>query len=225
MDPEEVELVADELNLSIDEAKLLLEQQRDFAVIVDLLHEDEDFLHAEMPSLPDGEYVVKYKDGKVPPHRLDTIEELFSAKHANASVKHVASKRSLKEAEERMKRLSDKLQEGGYAQATFALHGDTIKVVAKTIEGKNGEAERGGVGRLLTSRAAEIFGLSVEDDDLDGLEMHVMEDDGQDLVKKLQGSGTWGGKALFSDFYSTLCTTGFIVERTSDNKRGVATAG
>ena len=56
------------------------------------------FLEAEMPSEPDGEFIVKYKNGNVPPKRQEAIDK-FKTKNKHAAVTSVASRLSMKDAE------------------------------------------------------------------------------------------------------------------------------
>ena len=51
-----------------------------------------------MPTEPDGEFIVKYKNGNVPPKRQEAIDK-FKTKNDKAAVKTVATKLSTKDAE------------------------------------------------------------------------------------------------------------------------------
>ena len=55
-------------------------------------------MEAKMPTEPDGEFIVKYKNGNVPPKRQEAIDK-FKTKNDKAAVKTVATKLSTKDAE------------------------------------------------------------------------------------------------------------------------------
>ena len=80
LEPDDTPLVAEALGLSLSDARKLMEQQKAFSELIDVLQDDEDFLQAEMPEAPDGEFVIKSKNGKIFKSSKDAIEK-FKAKN------------------------------------------------------------------------------------------------------------------------------------------------
>lgn len=71
LEPDDTPLVAKKLGISLANAKKLIGNNEAFSKLLEEMHvqDDEDFLQSEMPSTPEGDYIIKYKNGKVPPRR------------------------------------------------------------------------------------------------------------------------------------------------------------
>jgi len=113
--------IAMAMGFSLDEIQELLNQQNDFAELVDL---------AKMPREPNGGFVRMYKNGIIPPERQDAIEK-FKTKNVKANVKSKGTKLSLADTEGCGERLSRKLEQKGYLHVSFSIDGDGIEVTAK----------------------------------------------------------------------------------------------
>lgn len=90
--------VAELLDLSIDDAQELLRRQRDFASLVESLQDDDIFLQSEMPSEPNGRFVLRYKNGDVPQDSGREVES-FTTRNKDAKLAIVSARLSLREAE------------------------------------------------------------------------------------------------------------------------------
>jgi len=226
----ETKLLADQLGLSLEETQEFLQQQGKFSRLVDGMQEDINFLQAEMPDKLNGDFVIKFKDGKMSTKRQDAIKK-FQDKNANMKVKTAASKLSLKDAQNRGRRLVDKLEEKGYSVASFSIDGDGIQVAAKTSKGQNRQLQGKAKGVISKAHAAEILEMPEDHDDMDMFSLLLAEDDDEDLV--VHHRGTYGGTKIWGtewkpdDHISSdkECTTGFIVQNITNGKTGFVTAG
>ena len=105
-------------------------------------------------------------------------------------------------------------------------HRFTLEVSAKkSSKHDKKEDKKKSIENISKSRAAEILDLPSEDDD-DAFELSLVlfPFDGEDPA---QAFHTVGGGNIYSESQGKEygCTTGFTVTRTSDNKKGVTTAG
>ena len=202
------------IGFSLDDTQELLNQQNDFAELVDLMQEDRNFLQAEMPSEPNGEFVLMYKNGNIPPERQDAIEK-FKTKNVKANVKSKGTKLSLADAEGRGERLSRKLEQKGYLHVSFSIDGDGIEVTAKKSSNHDKGTDK---GKITNARAAEILKVPANDGDLDECSLTLAEYDGEDQAEPFH---TFGGRKIRSD--RSQCTTAFSVV-SSTGRTGIATA-
>lgn len=220
LNPDDTPLVAEALGISLADAHDLMEEQKIFSKLIDVLQDDEDFLQAEMPKAQGGEFIIKYKNGKIPKSNKELIEGL-KAKNPNMKVKSEATKFSLKDAEARGDRLARKLESKGYSNVGFAIDGDAIEVTAKkSSKHKKDKKENDNGGHVSKKRAAEILDLSEEDDDAFGLELGLFEFEDEDTE---QLHHTYGGRLIDGAWGG--CTTGFTVWNIYTGETGVATAG
>ena len=222
------EAAAEALGLNLNDAQELLEQQKVFSELIDLLQEDDNFLQAEMPSVPNGEYVIKYKSGRIPENSQNAIGK-FRRKNKQANVKNVASKLSLKDAQVRGKRVAHKLERKGYSNVSFSIDGDVIEVTAKmSLEQSDKQDKKYEVtakksleqsdeqdmkykedrGKIPNARAAEILGLPVDDDDIldEEFSLYIVEFEEEDPAKPYH---TYGGRKIYGG--GKQCTTAFSV--------------
>ena len=202
------------MGFSLDEIQELLNQQNDFAELVDLMQEDRNFLQAEMPSEPNGEFVLMYKNGNIPPERQDAIEK-FKTKNVKASVKSKGTKLSLADAEGRGERISRKLEQKGYSHVLFSIDGDGIEVTAKKPRNHDKGTDK---GKIANARAAEILKVPANDGDLDKFSLTLVEYDDEDPAIPFH---TYGGRKISGN--GSQCTTAFSVV-SSTGRTGVATA-
>lgn len=202
------------LGLSLRDAKLLLKQQKDFSEVVATLQQDNLFMQAEMPSKPDGEYIIKYKNGNIHPNHQKALDN-FKVKNQNAKVKNVATKRSLKDAEARGDRLTRKLEQKDYTHISFAIDGDALELSAKKSAKHHKNKDK---GKISPGRAAEILGLNADDDDLSDMSLTIEEYDAEDPIGDFH---TYGGRKINGSYYQ--CTTGFSVISNSGTT-GISTA-
>ena len=209
LEPDDTPLVAEALGLSLSDARKLMEQQKAFSELIDVLQDDEDFLQAEMPEAPDGEFVIKSKNGKIFKSSKDAIEK-FKAKNPRMKVKNEATKFSLKDAEARGDRLARKLESKGYSNVGYSIDGDAIEVTAKKSSKHD---KKKGNGNVSKNQAVEILDLSEDDDDAVELTLALFDEDPD------EPHHTYGGRKISG------CTTGFSVARVSTGETGIATAG
>lgn len=210
----EIATISESLGLSMADSYLLMKQQNDFASIVDEMALDEDFLQAEMPSAPDGEFSVYYKGGNIPTQHEQSLE-MFEARSLSR-VRRIASKLSLKDAQDRGRRLATTLETKNFTSVSFSIDGDAIEFVAK----KPANYDNGADQRMTKrAREARLFDMSDEDDkNLDDLTLHLAEYDDEDPAKPHH---TYGGRKISGN--GKQCTTAFSVV-TSAGITGIATA-
>ena len=166
-----------------------------------------------MPEVPNGQFVVKYKQGVIPANSHDKVMD-FQAGNLGASVRVDSSKLSLADAERRAERLSALLRNKNYGQVGYAIDGDELELMATVPQGDE-LPER---GKLPPGKAAEVLGLPTEDDDLVDMALFIADTD-EVLDEEYH---TYGGKRIFGS--NGQCTTGFTVRR-ADGTTGVSTAG
>lgn len=212
-DPEaDAKSTAKLLDLSLDDATLLLQQQSDFSDVVTALQEDNLFMQAEMPSKPNGEFVIKFKNG-IPSKHQKAIDD-FKGMNKNAKVKNVATKLSLKDAEARGERLKKKLEKDEYTHVSYSIDGDELELTAK----KGSKHKNKDNGKIPPGRTAEILELSPDDEDTEDLSLFLVEQDAEDPSGN---EHTYGGRKISGGGYQ--CTTGFSVI-TSSGTTGISTA-
>lgn len=197
LDPDDTPFMAESLGISLADARGMMGGQTRFSKLVGELHDDEDFLQSEMPSAPDSEYIIKYKNGNVPKTKQVIIDK-FRAENSDMKVRIVASKFSMKDAEARGNRLTRRLEEKGYTNTGYAIRGDAIEMFANK---SSKHAKGGGLMHWLTGllglpcckvskrRAAEIMELSSREniDDAFGLTLVLFEFDGVDPAEPFDG--------------------------------------
>lgn len=214
-DPDDdMKTVASMLGLTDDEAKELMTQQQDFSELVAQMEEDDDFLEAVMPATPNGEFIVKYKNGKVPSERQDGIDK-FKSQHKKAMVSSVASKLSMKDAKDRGDRLIAKLEKKEYTNVIYSILGDSIEVVAK----KNEEHDKKDKGKIPPGRAKEILNLEDNDPDAEEMSLYLVEPNDEDPAHP---DHTYGGRKISGNGYQ--CTTAFSVYGYDISQYGIMTA-
>mmetsp|Transcript_12912 Transcript_12912/g.18993 ORF Transcript_12912/g.18993 Transcript_12912/m.18993 type:complete len:511 (-) Transcript_12912:118-1650(-) len=201
----DVRQIAKMSGLNLDDTMLLLKQQQEFSDLVEVLQDHENFLQTEMPSVPDGHYVVKAKGGAIPQDDMAAIQR-FATNHANVEVKIVASRLSLKEAEDRAERISNMLEEMKYSQVSYSIDGDEVDISAKKPAGDKTRE----MGKIPEERTAEILGLKMEDTDLWGLVLVLAEYDDDDIDQPYH---SYGGRKISGGGYQ--CTTAFSVIHSS----------
>lgn len=216
---QDAKATANKLKLSLDDAQELLKQQQDFAKVVDDLQDDTDFLQAEMPSKPNGEFVIKYKNGNIPEKRRKGINE-FLTKNKDANVTSVPVKLSLEDAKSRGQRFTDILDSKGYSNINYSIDGDEIQVVAKKPQD---QAKGEDTGKITDARAAKILDLKEDDSDLEELALILVEYDDDDPSKPHHTYGgrricSWGERKCLGS-----CTTAFSV-LSSSGVTGISTA-
>jgi len=214
----DVRQIAKMAGLSLEDTKLLLLQQQDFSELATRLQENEAFLQTEMPSEPNGEFVIRLKGGDkgedVPSDVKDAIRK-FALNHAEAQIKVVPSRLSLLDAEERAERLVKRLEELHYGQVSYTIDGDSVDIEAKKPAN---DASRD-MGKIPRGRTAKILGLKVEDDDLLDAVLVLVDFNDEDIAEPLH---TYGGRQIFGG--GSQCTNAFSVI-SSNGVMGTATAG
>lgn len=209
----DVEATADLLGLSFNEAEVLLQQQKDFSEVVASLQDDNAFLQAEMPDKPDGDFVIMFKNGNVPQQSLAKLDT-FKEKNRKANVKTVASKLSLKGAEARGDRLAKKLTKKNFSHVSYSIDGDALELFAKRPQDDKGKGRE----KLPPGQAAELLGISTNDDDLSDLTLVLEDSDEDDPEGEFH---TYGGRQIYGP--NGQCTTGFSVIGSS-GITGISTA-
>jgi len=199
--------------LNLDDAVLLIKQQKDFSKLADVLQDSDEFLQTEMPTKPNGQYIIKTKGGRVPQEGLAVIER-FAKYHAEAEVKIVASRLSLQDAEGRAERISNMLEEMNYSQVSYSIDGDQVDISAK----KPADDKTKEIGKVSKERLAELLGSRVEDEDLMDMDLVLVDYDDEDIDEPHH---TYGGRQIFGG--GRQCTNAFSVI-SSSGVTGTSTA-
>lgn len=195
--------------------QVLLDQQRDFSELVTDLQDDEGFSEAVMAEKPDGEFVIKYKNGVVPGNRLGQIDG-FKKRNAKARVNTVATRLSRKETEARGQRLAAKLNRQGYGQVGYSISGDKLEMVATMSP--DDDTLKGNSGKVPPGQAAKVLELAIDDEDLLDMEMVV---ESANAVLHIE-EHTYGGRKISGG--GSECTTAFAVKSVSTADTGITTA-
>lgn len=240
-----LKFIAEDFNLSIEDAKKWRDLEHDFEQLVGDLFHDGNFLQADVPTEHNGPFVLKFKNGKVPEKGQAGIKS-FMAKNKNAKLEIVHSKLSLKEAKERGARLVARLKSKGHSRCGYLIDGDDLEVWAEEPQQKAQrslrEAKREDTGRVSLSRAAEVFDLDHDHRDLEGLELYLYEHNDEDMstpqgkeaedsthartdARKLRTKGNVHSGTKMWAIASGACTSGFMVQHKKTKQCGVVTAG
>ena len=182
------------------------------SALVAEMETDNLFLQAEMPLEPNGEFVVKYKNGNVPPKRQQGIDN-FKSKNKQAEVKTVASKLSLKDAEARGERLMKKLEQKSFTNVSYSIDGDALELLAKMSQ----DMDPNGSGKVPPGQMKQILDLTIDDPDAEDLTLVLTEFEEEDPTQPLH---TYGGRKISGGGYQ--CTTAFSVRHSSGASESVS---
>ena len=137
----------------------------------------------------------------------------FAGKY-NVKVTTVPTRFSLKEAEERGDRYTEKLASQGFSFVSYSIDGDTLEILAKLPP----DSKIKGGDVLDKEQAAAFLGLERGNQDIMDIEFVVFDDNDEDPEGD---EHTYGGRRISSS--SSQCTTAFSVVHSSGTT-GITTA-